>query len=339
MTVRWGFVGASTIAREFVLNAVRAHGEGEVAAIMSSDAERARSFAAAHGTAMATTSLDKIVNAPDIDAIYISTTNELHREQTLAAAKAGKHVLCEKPLALSVNEAREMVPACRAAGVVMGTNHHLRNAGSHRAMREAIRAGRIGRPIATRVMHAVSLPPHLRGWRIDRPEAGAGVILDITVHDADTLRFVLDDDPVEVIAVSQSAGMAATGIEDGVMGVIRFGSGVIARNHDAFTIGHAGTGFEVHGSEESLIARDVMTQKPVGTVVLRSEAGEEVLEFDREGLYVRSLRRFHAAVRGEGTPSATGEDGVWSLATALAFLESARSGRAAAVEPGLAATW
>ena len=205
MTVRWGFVGASTIAREYVLNAVRAHGEGEVVAIMSSDLERARSFAAAHGIARATTSLD--------------------------------------------------------------------------------------------------------------------------------------DDPVEVVAVSQSAGMAAPGIEDGVMGVIRFASGVIAQSHDAFTIGHAGTGFEVHGSEGSLIARDVMTQRPVGTVVLRSEAGEEVLQFDREDLYVRSLRKFHAAVRGDGNPSATGEDGIWSLATALAFLASARTGKSAAVEPGLAATW
>ena len=336
MTVRWGFVGASTIAREYVLNAVRARGEGEVVAIMSSDAGRARSFAAAHDITRATTSLDELVSAPDIDAVYVSTTNELHRAQTLAAAAAGKHVLCEKPLALTVGEAREMVAACRSAGVVMGTNHHLRNAGAHRAMREAIRTGRIGRPIAARVMHAVSLPPHLRGWRIDRAEAGAGVILDITVHDADTLRFVLDDDPVEVTAVSQSAGMAAPGIEDGVMGVTRFASGVIAQNHDAFTIGFAGTGFEVHGSAGSLVARDVMTQKPVGTVVLCTESGEEALPFDREDLYVRSLSLFHAAVRGEGVPSATGEDGVWSLATALAFVESARSGKAVAVEPGLA---
>ena len=162
MTVRWGFIGASTIAREHVLHAVRAHDEGEVVAVMSSDTERGRSFAAAHGIARSTTSLDELVSAPDIDAVYVSTTNELHREQTLAATGAGKHVLCEKPLALTVGEAREMVAACRSAGVVIGPNHHLRNAGSHRAMREAIRAGRIGRPIAARVMHAVSRPPHPR---------------------------------------------------------------------------------------------------------------------------------------------------------------------------------
>ena len=86
----------------------------------------------------------------------------------------------------------------------MGTNHHLRNAGAHRAMRDAIAAGRIGKPLAARVFHAVYLPPHLQGWRITKPEAGGGVILDITVHDADTLRFVLGDDPVEVSRPSRS---------------------------------------------------------------------------------------------------------------------------------------
>ena len=131
----------------------------------------------------------------DIDAVYISTTNELHRDQLLAAVRAGKHVLCEKPLALTLDDARAMVAAARDAGVVMGTNHHLRNAATHRAMREAIQQGRIGRPLFARVFHAVFLPPHLQGWRIDKPEAGGGVVLDITCHDADTLRFVLDDEP------------------------------------------------------------------------------------------------------------------------------------------------
>ena len=203
--------------------------------------------------------LDDILSA-DIDAVYISTTNELHLDQALAAAKAGKHVLCEKPLALNSADARRMVAACREAGVVLATNHHLRNAGAHRAMREAIKAGRIGRPLAARVFHAVYLPEHLQGWRLSAPESGGGVVLDITVHDADTLRFVLDDDPVEATALIQSAGMASSGLEDGVMTAFRFRSGLIAQTHDAFTIRYAGTGFEVHGTEGSLVARDVMTQ-------------------------------------------------------------------------------
>ena len=333
--IRWGLIGASTIAREHVIDAIRAQPGGEVVAVMSSDAGRARDYAAANGIPNAGTDLAGLVGRTDVDAVYISTTNELHLAQALAAAKAGKHVLCEKPLALTVADARAIVDACRKAGVVMATNHHLRNAASHRAMREAIKAGRIGKPLAARVFHAVFLPPHLQGWRLDRPAAGGGVILDITVHDADTLRFVLDDDPVEVTALAQSAGMAKAGLEDGVMAAIRFKSGAVAQLHDAFTVKHAGTGFEVHGTEGSLFARDVMTQRPIGTVTLRTAAGELALPLDGEGLYVRALRQFHAAIRGEGQPAASGADGVWSLATALAVLDSAKTGRVVRVAPGL----
>lgn len=335
MTIRWGLVGASTIAREWMIDAIRRQPDGEVAAVMSSDPARARDYAAANGIPRAFGALDEMLAEPSIDAVYISTTNDLHLAQALAAAQAKKHVLCEKPLALALDDAHAMVNACRQAGVVMATNHHLRNAATHRAIRDAIKAGRIGRPLAARVFHAVYLPAHLQGWRIDRPEAGGGVILDITVHDADTLRFDLSDDPVEVVAITQSGGMAKAGLEDAVMGAMRFKSGLIAQFHDAFTAQYAGTGFEVHGSEGSLIGRDVMTQQPVGTVTLRTAKGEEALTVQPENLYVHALRHFHAAVRGEGQPWATAEDGIWSLATALAVRAAAEIGEVAKVAAGL----
>lgn len=334
MTVKWGLIGTSTIARQFMISAIRAQSNNEIAAVMSSSPERATAYAKENGIPLAASTLPELLGS-DIDAVYISTTNELHLEQALAAIRAGKHVLCEKPLALTSADARAMVAAAKAAGIVLGTNHHLRNAGSHRAMREAIAAGRIGRPIAARVFHSVYLPENLQGWRITRPEAGGGVVLDITVHDADTLRFVLGDDPLEVSAFTQAAGMAAGGLEDGAMCIWRFKSGVIAQSHEGFTTKFAGTGFEVHGSEGSLIAKDVMTQKPIGSVLLRTAKGEEELSFNREDLYVRSLRQFHAAIRGEGQPSATGEDGVWSLTSAEAALQSAKSGKSAAIDPKL----
>jgi len=326
-------IGASTIAREWMIDAIRAAG-GEVVAVMSGDPERANRFAAEKGITTAVTSLDALLGS-GIDAVYISTTNELHCSQTLPAAAAGKHVLCEKPLALNLADARHMVEACKAAGIVMGTNHHLRNAATHRALRAAIKQGRIGRPLFARVFHAVYLPPHLQGWRITTPGAGAGVIMDITVHDADTLRFVLDEEPIAVTAFSQSSGMAAGGIEDGVMGVVRFRSGLIAQFHDAFTTKFATTGFEVHGSDGSLIATDCMTQRPVGEVLLRTAAGDEPFPLDHENLYARAVKAFHIAIRGDGTPAATGEDGVRAMAVALAALESTATGRVVTVVPGL----
>lgn len=330
--LRWGLIGATTIAREWVIAAIRAEG-GDIVSVMSTSAERGRDYAAEHGIPHSTTSLDDIFGR--VGAVYVATTNDLHLSQVLAAAKAKRHVLCEKPLAMTLGDARAMVEACREAGVVLATNHHIRNAATHRAMREAVAQGRIGRPLFAKVFHAVQLPPHLQTWRIKDPATGAGVVVDITVHDADTLRFVLGDEPEAVVAMVQHSGLGEGAIEDGVMGVIRFRSGLLAMFHDAFTTAYAKTGFEVHGSAGSLIGLDCMTQAPRGTVQLRTAAGEEMLSLDHEDLYQRSVRAFQSAIRGEGAPSASGEDGVRSLAVALAALEAARSGRETPVDPGL----
>jgi 1,5-anhydro-D-fructose reductase (1,5-anhydro-D-mannitol-forming) len=329
--LRWGLIGASTIASEHMIGAMRANG-GEIVAVLSSDASRGQNYAATHGIPRSTTDLAALVQAPDIDAVYVSTTNELHRDQVFAAAAAGKHVMCEKPLALTLADARAMVAECRRRGVVMGTNHHLRNAATHRAMRDAIAQGRIGKPLFARVFHAVYLPPHLQGWRIKTPGAGGGVILDITVHDADTLRFVLGDEPESVSAMVSRAGMGEAGLEDGVMGVVRFSGGVLAQFHDAFTTRHATTGFEVHGEEGSLVATDCMTQQPKGEVVLRTTGGAVPLSVIHENLYVRSIRLFQDAAAGAGAPAATGEDGVRSLALALATIEAAKTARETSIE-------
>src|SRR5262249_10539047 len=297
---------------------------------MPSQIDRARGYAAEANIPQAYDSLDAILSDPAVDVVYISTTNELHAQQTLAAARAGKHVLCEKPLALSLDDAREMVATCQASGVVMGTNHHLRNAATHRTLRRLIGEGAIGRPLAARVFHAVYLPPRLQGWRLSKPEAGAGVILDITVHDADTLRFVLGDEVTEVVALAAQQGLAAGTLEDAVMGVMRFEGGVLAQFHDAFTIKHALTGLEVHGTDGSLIGEHVMTQEPEnGRVFLRRDGSvEEIHLGERENLYVRAVRNFNQAVRGEGQPSATGVDGIRSLAIGLAVQEAARTAQA-----------
>ena len=310
-----------------MIDAIRAQPGHEVVAVMSTNPQRAQAFAAENRIAASYTDLAALLADPQVHAVYISTTNELHKGQTLAAAAAGKHVLCEKPLAVTLADAREMVAACRRAGVVMGTNHHLRNAATHRKIRELVQSGAIGKPLFARVFHAVYLPPHLQGWRLTTPNAGGGVILDITVHDADTLRFVLGAEPVEATALAQQGGMASSTLEDGVMAVLRFDNGVLAQLHDAFTVKHAGTGLEVHGSEGSILARNVMTQKPVGEVILRNASGESQIAVEHENLYARAVRGFAGAMAGNGAPSASGEDGVRSLATALAVLESSRTGR------------
>ncbi|MNF38983.1 1,5-anhydro-D-fructose reductase [compost metagenome] len=326
MGIGWGFIGASTIAKQWMVDAVRAQAGHDVVAVMSSSLERGRAYAEDMGIANAYDSIDTILADPAVDAVYVSTTNELHREQVLAAAAAGKHVLCEKPLALTLDDAVEMVAACRKAGVVMGTNHHLRNAATHQAIRAQIESGAIGDVVGLRIFHAVQLPSNLQTWRIHKPQAGGGVILDIVVHDADIARYLLGQDPVDVMAYAQHGGMAAN-VEDGSMTIMRMPSGALVQSHESFVVPFAGTGLEVHGTKGSIFARGVMTQQPAGEVEIVTCDGRRLLEVEHHNLYMVSLAKFAKAINEGGEAAVTGEDGVKSLAIALAVAESSREGR------------
>ncbi len=330
--LHWGLIGASNIAATCMIPAMRAT-DGTVTSVLSSSAERGAAYAADHDIPHSTDDLSALLDRDDVNAVYISTTNEKHKEQALAAIAAGKHVLCEKPLAMTVADAVEMVHAAEAAGLTFATNHHLRNAGTHLAMRDAVQAGKIGEVLAVRVFHAVYLPPHLQGWRIDNPAAGGGVIPDIVVHDADTVRFHLSEDPESVVAIETVAGMGQ-GVEDSVMSAWHMPSGTLVQTHEGFTIRHAGSGFEMHGTEGSIFAKNVMTQRPIGEVRLRTESGEEEIRYSDHNLYERSLGLFTKAVAGEGSPSATGVDGVKSLAVAAAVKEAATTGQRTTVDYG-----
>lgn len=323
--MRWILVGASTIASEYMIGALRAGGQ-EVVWIVSGSARRASDYAAEHGIARSTADLSQALADPDVEAVYISSTNEKHFSQAMAAIAAGKHVLCEKPLGMSVDEARRMVAAARAANLTFATNHHLRCSGSHRAIRDLIAAGRIGRVLSVRIFHAVHLPPHLQGWRIDNPDAGGGVIPDITVHDADVARFLLGETPVTVVAEMTASGMGQ-GVEDSAMSAWIMPSGAMVMSHESFTHPFAGSGLEVHGTEGSVFATGIMTQRPVGEITLVTAKGRETVPYSPHNLYLQAVQDFAAAVAGRSRPAATGEDGIASLAVALAVREAARTGQ------------
>jgi 1,5-anhydro-D-fructose reductase (1,5-anhydro-D-mannitol-forming) len=322
MTIGIGFIGASRIARDAMIPVFAAHPDCELVSVYSSNPERGQEYAAANGIKRAAASVAELVNDPGVHAVYISTTNELHHAQVLAAAKAGKHVLCEKPIAMSVTEGNEMVAACHEAGVVMATNHHLRNAAPIRKLQELVANGAIGQPLAARVFHAVYLRESLQGWRINNPAAGGGVVMDIVVHDIDTLRFILGTEPTEVVSMSQSAGMAE-GVEDGNMAVFRFNDGLLAQVHTAFTVKYAGDGIELHGTEGSLRVTGVLGRSAGSAITLTNAEGEQQITVEHHSLDAETVRLFVAAVQGNGQPAANGEDGVISMAAALACLQAA----------------
>jgi len=326
LEMNWALIGASTIAGQYMVGAIRSYDENKIDWIVSGSAARALAFAQDHTIRQSTTELSDALSDARVSAVYISSTNEMHKGQALPAIAAGKHVLCEKPLAVTPADAAEMVRAAREAGVVFATNHHLRASGSHRAIRALIAGGEIGRVLSLRIFHAVELPEHLRGWRLDNPAAGGGVIPDITVHNADTVRFLLSEDPVSVVAEMAATGLGK-GVEDSAMSVWSMPSGAMVFSHESFTHPFAGSGLEVHGTKGSIFAHGVMTQEPVGTVELVTSEGKMAVPYDAANLYETVIANFNALVQGADAPSATGTDGIKSLVIALGVREAARTGQ------------
>jgi 1,5-anhydro-D-fructose reductase (1,5-anhydro-D-mannitol-forming) len=327
--VRWGLIGASTIAREWVLPAMRATPGHEAVAVYSTSEQRGRRFADREGIASVHPDLASLLASPEVDAVYISTTNDRHAAEIVAAAQAGKHVLAEKPLALTITDARAAVAACQRAGVVLATNHHFRNNLPIRRARQLLAEGAIGRPLGVRIAQGLLLPEHLRGWRLSDPDAGAGAILDLAVHDVDTLRFVLADEVKTVFAFSAAQVLGTPAIEDIAVGLLRFRSGVLASFFDAFTTPAGGASLEIHGTDGSIVIDDALDERLIARLTVRRANGADLDRAgDAEDLYAYGLRRFAQAIAGEGTPAASGEDGLRALAVALAIHRSAATGQA-----------
>ncbi len=323
--LRWGLIGASDVAATRMIPAMRRLGH-VVSAVGDPTAEWAVTYAERNGIPASGT-VEDLVARDDVDAVYISTKNEFHRDHTLLAAAAGKHVLCEKPLALSVDDGRHMIDACEAAGVILGTNHHLPGCDTHRTIRELVQTGAVGRLLSIRVFHAVMLPPRLQGWRL-ASKAGGGVALDVTCHDAAVINPLVGELPVDVVALATKQGSWETAAEDALMSTMRYANGVLVQTHDAFTVAYAPTGIHVIGETGAILATNVMTQEPVGTVVLRDASGEREIGIpNRRDLYDISVSGFAAAVRGEAPgPVVSGLDGLRAAQVALAVRQAAETG-------------
>jgi predicted dehydrogenase len=154
------------------------------------------------------TDFDELLATADIDAVDICTPPWTHADLVIKAVEAGKHVLCEKPIAPSLEDADAMIAAAAAHDVVLMIGHTRRFDDRYRTVKAQIDAGRVGQPVYVRRSERQLLPFDADAWYWDT-SVGGGVILDIGVHVSDQLRWLFDDDPVEVYAVARAVGAAA----------------------------------------------------------------------------------------------------------------------------------
>ena len=335
MPVGWGIVSAGRHPDNKMGPAINAATGSSIAAVVSRDGQRAQAFAAKHGAASSYDSLDDMLRDPAVDVVYVASPNSLHLEHTLAAAHAGKHVLVEKPMALSPEACQRMIDACAEAGVKLGVGFHLRAHPGHRRLRDLTSHGELGTVALTtaswgRGTRGIVAPPprqELQAWWDNPAMAGAGAFMATGVHCIDTMRFVLGREITEVSALTDAS--ADRPLEELVAMSLRFDDGSLGTLMTGRrTPDYVGNDIMVYGSSGRAGVRGGIDVNLTGTLDVRTDAltADESYPSDPIALYTWQVDAFNEAAEGKGEPAAAGIDGLRASQVTSAMVESARSG-------------
>lgn len=249
--VRIGLVGAGAIMRLSHAPTVQATAGATLTAIFDRDLSRAEALASEFG-GKAYNNLEALLSAPDVDAVIVATPNRFHEEAVLAAAAHGKHVFCEKPLAMNVQEARRMVDACRTAGVVLQVGFNQRFWGQVQIAKSLIESGFIGKVHQFRSNYSEKSTayPAATRYRYDLAQSGGATIIDLTIHRIDLARHLVGDFSAVFAELAHSE--LPERVDDNVFLLTRFGGGArgcLSGNRFSPDIGD---GTDIYGSEGTI---------------------------------------------------------------------------------------
>ncbi len=266
--IRWGIAGCGWVARDYVAPAIVASCNGRLAALHDIAPGSLARAAAAFPGAVPQPDLAAFLAA--VDAVYVATPNDAHRALVEAAAAARVPVLCEKPMATNLADARAMVAACERAGVAYATAFDQRFHPAHRHLAALVQQGALGRVTAVRIAYCCWVGPDFQGdnWRVDPVRAGGGALMDLAPHGLDLASVLLGDTIVDVAAMGQSR-VHDYAVEDGAMLVARTAGGVLIQLHVAYNCPETfpRRRLEVMGTDAMVVATDTMGQTPGGTLL------------------------------------------------------------------------
>lgn len=312
--LRIGIIGFGRFAERVILPAIRASGVAVVTALQKRSRDDAYTKAAEQGVPLAFDLVEELVRHPEVDAVFIASANAPHADEAIAAARAGKHVLVEKPMAATVPQAEAMLSACRAAGVQLMVGHMIRFSPVTLRMKEILRSGEIGTPVH---LHSEFFYDHRlshRGWLFNTRVAGGGPIHDIGVHCIDTMRFILEDEITDVRSILQPQPTEER-TEESASISFRFKRGTLGSVYCSFVGGYRRSFIEVRGTEGTVSAFDfTRSDWPVYLHRVHADSGEPrqpiVERIEVPNLYAEQTRLFVEAIRSGRPNPVPGEEGL-----------------------------
>jgi predicted dehydrogenase len=341
--VRWGIIGCGGIARRRMVPALAECANSTVVAVMDVDKAVTDAVAAQTG-ARAYYSDMELLESPDVQAVYIATPAHLHHDQVLQAAAAGKHVLVEKPIALTVSDAEEMIAACKAAGVYLTEGYMMKRHALNVKAREMVQSGDIGPVVFARAQLSCWYPDIPGAWRQDPKLGGGGALIDMATHCYDLLQHIIGSRIVEVFAFTDTLTFGYS-VEDSSTTLLRFANGAHGVVDAFFNVPDcAGQGrLELYGNKGSIQAEGTIGQTSCGKMVayLGDDARDydpqqeqfsldvtaREIDYDPVNMYAAELDSLSGCIETGLPPRmSTGEEGLNILRVALAAYESSARG-------------
>ena len=325
--LRWGLLGTGDIVAKRVAHCMKELPEVELVAACRRNEVELRAFAKKFQVPRIHTSIRSLSDDPEVEAVYVATPHHLHCRHVVALTRAGKHVLVEKPMAMTAEQCREMIAACRRARVRLGVAYFRRTLPLIQKAKRLLDEGALGRPVLFRGHYpsgVVDLPSdHPRNWLM-RSAAGGGSLFGVGSHVIDLfLHF-----GGRIAEVAGAVGRVVTGGDaDDMAGMVcRFRSGALGLMSCSYNSPSGTLPFEISGTE----ARLAFDAIPRGGIIVTRQGKTETLEIDeikREDLDMELIRSFTRHVTDGAPFVSTGEDGMRTNVVMDALRDASRTRR------------
>jgi predicted dehydrogenase len=311
--VRWGVVGAGGIADRRTIPGMLKASNTRLVAVMEIQASLAEQLRAKHGAQRAYTNIVDLFADAELDAIYIASPVFHHKDQAIAALRAGKHILVEKPVALTTADGDEVKQVSDAGGMLAAAGFMMRYHSLHRKMKELVSSGRLGKVVSVRALFTCWYPEMVGAWRQNRSQSGGGALMDMGIHCVDIIQYVLGS-RFESVSALAGSNYFSYEVEDSGALLLRTGDGAYCTVESYFNIpdSAARSRFEVYGTSGSMIAEGTLGQDEGGRLEVtlvgdkdiydpkqtRTELGSQLYLPDTSDLYTKEIVSFSDSILG-----------------------------------------
>lgn len=279
--VKWGIIGAGGIADRRTMPGMVLAKNAKIYAVMETDAEIAEKLRKKYNAAKAYDNVNDLIADPEVEAVYIASPVIYHREQAMAAADMGKHILLEKPIALTVEDGQEVIDYCKSKGVMLAAGFMMRFHAYHQVMKKLVEEGKLGQIVSCRAQLTCWYPDIPGNWRQSFATSGGGALMDMGVHCLDLIQYITG------YKAKRASGMSSTltfdyEVEDSGALLIELENGAICHVEAHFNIPDAAARgrFEVYGTKGSMLAEGTISQIEGGK--LEVMLSDDSLEYDAQ---------------------------------------------------------